>query len=235
MPTSPTLLLKVCLADRQPIGKDLKNVKEFLSEKVLEAIDPGSFIPIFKDNKIGRNGVYLSCSDFSTAQWLKKLKEANVAGQNCESIKMTDSHSMVRLVTCVDTRMSSERIVRCMARMNTGINILISNVSQLFSISQIGSLGLVNSPGFWLTFVTSVVMLTTSGSKISSEADPIAAVASDKSRAHRNGKLCAQMLEIIFCWYYFILVWDLSNRIIRAFLAVCIVLGPLPAVQYSYT
>lgn len=55
-----TLNLKLCLADYHPSDKEIKAIKKFLNDEIIEALnDDSNLVPIFKDCTCREDGVYL--------------------------------------------------------------------------------------------------------------------------------------------------------------------------------
>lgn len=125
-----TLHLKVCLADKQPVGKDLSNVKNFLNEKIEETIENRSFLPIFNACRIGVDGVYLVCSDYSCAEWLTNIVKSDIPNVQSkliilpqdEQVQLVETQTMVRVVACVPSRKSNEIILDTFAQHNKNLN-----------------------------------------------------------------------------------------------------------------
>lgn len=127
-----TLNLKVCLADYHPSVKDTKTIKNFLSDKIIEALnDDGKLVPIFKDCTPREDGVYLVCTDISCAEWLFNTIERGIPNFNHkliivphdEQIKVSAAkQSHIRVVTCLPTRKDKVFILGAMAKLNVNLN-----------------------------------------------------------------------------------------------------------------
>lgn len=125
-----TLHLKVTLAEKKPCMNDLMNVKLFLTDKAVEAMEKGERIPIFSDNVIKSDGLYLRCSDHACATWLKSLIENGVPETipklvvipHDEVWETPVTQSFIRVVTCISTRRDSGFILDAIAKMNPHLN-----------------------------------------------------------------------------------------------------------------
>lgn len=68
-----SLKVKICLADRQPVGKELMFIRDFLAETIEQAVMQGKFVPLFRnDTYIGKDGVYL---------FLRRLSRRGLVGE----------------------------------------------------------------------------------------------------------------------------------------------------------
>ncbi len=125
-----SLHLKICLKNKAPSGSDLKTITNFLNNKIIEALDYGGFIPIFYDNELGNDGMYLKCSDYACANWLRNvIKEAEAATnlnlivlKHDEKPMVPNGSDHVRVVTCIPTRRDYALILNTMAKLNKNLN-----------------------------------------------------------------------------------------------------------------
>ncbi len=127
-----TLNLNVCVAQRPPAGRDLVNIKLFLQEKIEDALtNRASFIPIFKEVcRIGRDGVYVFCSEFSCAEWIVNIVKGGIPSVNGQVTVLPQNTPqnfkpemvMVRVVTCIPTKQPKEKILDNLAQMNKNLN-----------------------------------------------------------------------------------------------------------------
>lgn len=126
-----TLNLKVCLADRPPLGSDLNKIKKFLNDKIEESIISQSFVPIFaRDCFVGRDGFYTPCSNFSCAEWLMNTVGTNIPDVDSKiivlphdsTVPVVASNNLVRVVVHVPTRKPNDFILNAMARLNNNLD-----------------------------------------------------------------------------------------------------------------
>lgn len=105
-------------------------IRKFLSEKVFQDIEANSFAPTFEDNRIGSDGLYLTCSNFSSSEWVIKtissateFKESKlVVVPANEVIQFTIAVKHVRVVTTIPTRKESHDILKALAHLNKNLN-----------------------------------------------------------------------------------------------------------------
>lgn len=121
---SKSLNLKVCLADRQPAGKELIFIREFLTEKIEEAVSERGFIPIFRNNVIGKDGVYLSCSDWLrniTKLVLPKVDAKIMVIPQDQTVNYNVAPNLVRTVLCLPSKKPNDFILNALAQLNPNI------------------------------------------------------------------------------------------------------------------
>lgn len=123
-----TLNLKICIAQRPPAGRELQTIKQFLQDKIENALtDRAPFLPIFKDVcKIGKDGVYVFCSDSRCAEWITKIVKAGIPSIDSQltvlpqdtPLKFRPELVMVRTYACFPTKQPKEKIMDTIAQMN---------------------------------------------------------------------------------------------------------------------
>ncbi len=125
-----SLHLKVCPDNKRPSTKDLKVIKEFINGKIMEALENEDYFPIFNGNELGMDGVYLKCSDFSCASWLRKVIASAEASTNLKlivlqhDVKVTApiASGNIRVVTCIPTNKENEWILDKISKLNRNLN-----------------------------------------------------------------------------------------------------------------
>lgn len=125
-----TLSLKICLLEKLPNKGELTTIINFLNDKVIAALEVDSYVPDLKDLEMGQDGLYLKCSDRSSADWLLKIIGENVPGINSkltiipqdQSLQVPTAQTTVRVVTCVNSRKPNDIILKTMATFNKNLN-----------------------------------------------------------------------------------------------------------------
>lgn len=122
-----SLDLKVCLADRQLAGKDLPQIREYITGKIEDAVIQRKFVPIVRDSSIGKDGFYVKCSDSLCADWLYSHSDSLVPKINAKIIVIPQDQTVnyvppstnVRTVVCVPSRKNNEFILDAFASVKT--------------------------------------------------------------------------------------------------------------------
>ncbi|KAJ6642744.1 hypothetical protein Bhyg_07698 [Pseudolycoriella hygida] len=113
-------------------GKEVaKMPTKFLEDKIFDAVMDDAFSPTFmENNRIGKDGLYLHCTDFSSAEWIRNTMTASsefkgsriVVVPQEEEINFKPQSSHVRVKACVPMRKSGEEILKTMAKLNKHLN-----------------------------------------------------------------------------------------------------------------
>lgn len=126
-----SLDMKVCIVDRPPVSKDMRSVQDYLTGKIEEAVLQNDFIPLFRKNPyIGKDGVYLSCSNSRCGDWLLNFNDSVVPNINGKIIvvpqdqivTVASQERQVRTVVHLPTRKSNDFILNALAGLNTNLN-----------------------------------------------------------------------------------------------------------------
>ncbi|KAJ6643519.1 hypothetical protein Bhyg_08481 [Pseudolycoriella hygida] len=126
-----TLKIKIGPTAGPQIAIILPKIRKFLEDKIFDAVMDDTFTPTFmENNRIGKDGLYLHCTDFSSAEWIRntmtaasEFKESRiVVVPQEEEINFKPQSSHVRVKACVPMRKSGEEILKTMAKLNKHLN-----------------------------------------------------------------------------------------------------------------
>jgi len=127
-----SLALKLCIdGNAKPDINDLITVKKYIYDKIEEALEKRTYVPVPIYSKIESDGVYVGCPDSICADWLyevvqhgiPKIKSKVVVLHQSETIpSVRQGPKMVRTVTTIPTRHDNSKILDFFAQLNKNLN-----------------------------------------------------------------------------------------------------------------
>src|ERR1700744_2815227 len=88
------LALKICVENNgRPELADLISIKKFICDKIEEAMDAKSYVPIPTCNRIGSDGVHMNCPDSICADWVYEVVKADIPNLKSRAIVLQQSET----------------------------------------------------------------------------------------------------------------------------------------------
>lgn len=124
---------------------DMHKMKSFLNDKIEGALEKKEFLPIFKSNFLGKDGLYFVCSDYNCANWIRRMVETGITDLNAEAVVLSHDavvpnvavEDKVREVISIPAGSPNDYILNSLAQFNSNVDVKAWKITKLILLLKI--------------------------------------------------------------------------------------------------